>query len=661
MRLLFDIETDGLLDELQNIWCLCAADLDSDQEWSFGPDEIEDGLALLNTADELWGHNIIEFDLPALEQVNKWTPWGTLDPDKIRDTLTLCKFCFSDQGDKDAEDKRPHVKSLAGKHALKAWGIRLGYHKGDFGEQENAWAKFSKEMLTYCIRDVRLNKRLAKYVAKKLPKRDAVNLEIQTAIYAARANRRGWPFDEEGGKKLAVTLKEKQDELTAELQKLFPGRTEEMSTPQYWEMTVTGTGATYRKDTKGELETFRKSIGIKPKQCKLAPGPMKVKVHEFNPGSTKQVAAKLYERYKWTSPELTDKGVELFKKGHGKFEELILQFPQIKEDTLKTLSFPEAPKLVEWKMLQKRLSMLSTGPGAWLKLCRNGRMYYRLDTLGTITHRATHTRPNLSQVTGVDKPWGEECRALFHASEGYVQIGIDLSGIEARMLAHFLFPYDRGAFADLVLNGDFHQHNADNIGLPRKPTKNVFYGWSYGAGDMKIGKQVVSASDEWKSYYNTQFKKNCRTMPPNKASEQAYRKIGKIIRGRLEQGIKGLPELIGDVQAAAGKRGYLKPLDGRRIPVRSDHSALNTLLQGSAAVAAKRWLCRGWSIVDREKLDSHMLIFSHDEIQSDTRPEHKDRHIEIFLDAIKYTESYYNIKIRLDGEAKVGADWAACH
>ncbi len=272
----------------------------------------------------------------------------------------------------------------------------------------------------------------------------------------------------------------------------------------------------------------------------------------------------------------------------------------------------------------------------------------------------SNSTPNLSQVTSVGRPYGEECRSLFVASDGYVEVGIDLSGIEARLLAHFLYSYDRGKFGDLVLNGDFHQYNADNIGLARSPTKNVFYGWTYGAGDIKIGRMVVSNSEEWKEQYDDLVRKYSKKEATNVASKRAYRTVGKEIRTRLEEGITGLPQLLLDVKVSA-QRGYLSPLDGRRIPVRSEHSALNTLLQGSAAIVAKRWLSSSMDVVRKRKLDSHMLIFSHDEVQSDVRPDHVDQHIDIFMRGIKYTEKFYSIKIPLDGEAKVGSNWCETH
>src|SRR5690606_27821512 len=274
-----------------------------------------------------------------------------------------------------------------------------------------------------------------------------------------------------------------------------------------------------RFPTKGEADKWRKTQGLKPKQVKITPGPPRRKIVEFNPNSTKQIAEQLYQRYQWLSPELTDGGIKLLEKGEGKYEDLVFEYPQITEEILETLRFPEAPKLVEFKMLTKRLSMLQTGKSAWLNhVGEDERLRYRLITLGTITHRCSHVSPNMSQVTGVGKAYGDECRSLFTSSEGYTQVGIDLSGIEARLLSHFLYPYDQGKFADLVLNGDFHQHNADNIGMPRSPTKNIFYAWAYGGGKVKLGRMAVPYADCWEEMYQDEVKRVSKKKPFNEAS-----------------------------------------------------------------------------------------------------------------------------------------------
>ena len=66
-------------------------------------------------------------------------------------------------------------------------------------------------------------------------------------------------------------------------------------------------------------------------------------------------------------------------------------------------------------------------------------------------------------------------------------VGADLSGIELRMLAHYLGRYDGGRYADILLNDDIHQVNADKIGITRRQVKTVTYAFLYGAGNEKIG------------------------------------------------------------------------------------------------------------------------------------------------------------------------------
>ena len=183
------------------------------------------------------------------------------------------------------------------------------------------------------------------------------------------------------------------------------------------------------------------------------------------------------------------------------------------------------------------------------------------DPTNTATFRCHHRTPNLGQV-----PSDERFRRLFIATPGQRMVAADLSGIELRMLAHYLGRYDGGRYADILLNDDIHQVNADKIGITRRQVKTVTYAFLYGAGNEKIGM----------SYDNS--------LQPKEA-----RKKGSEIREAFVSAIEGLSDLLGAV-AAKSANGFLLACDGRRVLVDSPHKALNYLLQCSAGVIAKRWM-----------------------------------------------------------------------
>jgi len=241
-----------------------------------------------------------------------------------------------------------------------------------------------------------------------------------------------------------------------------------------------------------------------------------------------------------------------------------------------------------------------------------------------------HNKPNLAQV-----PSGPEFRRLFTATPGQVMVGADLSGIELRMLAHYLARYDGGRYADILLNGDIHQVNADKIGITRKLVKNVTYAFLYGAGDVKIGLT-----------YDKQ-------LPTAKA-----KKKGAEIRAAYVAAIPGLDDLLAAIKVA-GDRGFVKAIDGRKVLLDSPHKALNFLLQGSAGVIAKRWLV----IANHHTHDicCSQLAFIHDELQYECHGLHADRLAASLVSSAAEAGAYYNLRCPIGAESKIGDNWADVH
>jgi len=275
--------------------------------------------------------------------------------------------------------------------------------------------------------------------------------------------------------------------------------------------------------------------------------------------------------------------------------------------------------------------MLSEGNNAWLKLVTNSKIHHHC-SVATNTHRCAHRNPNLAQV-----PSDERFRKLFTASPHTVMVGADLSGIELRMLAHYLARHDGGRYADILLNGDIHQVNADKIGISRRLVKTVTYAFLYGAGDIKIGLSYEQCLSE------------------NKA-----RAKGKEIRAAFIKAIPGLSELLKAIKDAS-KRGFIRAIDGRKIEVDSSHKALNYLLQGSAACLAKRWMVIADHRIKLQQIPAHQLAFIHDELQYETPPK--------YMNELKYTleygavraGEYYGLRIPIAAESKAGNTWAQVH
>jgi len=342
------------------------------------------------------------------------------------------------------------------------------------------------------------------------------------------------------------------------------------------------------------------------------------KLKEFSPTSRDHIAWVMTNLHGWKPDKQTKAGKTA-----------------IDETVLKDIGTEEALQFFRCLELTKQLGMLSEGNNAWLKLVKDNRIHHHC-SVATNTHRCAHRNPNLAQV-----PSDLSFRKLFRATPGYVMVGADLAGIELRLLAHYLARYDGGRYGDILLNGDIHQENADKIGISRRLVKTVTYAFLYGAGDQKIGISYDAS------------------LPPDKA-----KKKGAEIRTAYVAAIDGLGDLLTAVRQA-GERGFIKAIDGRKISVDSPHKCLNYLLQSSAGIVAKRWMVianQNFPTIDNDYLfHTHQLAFIHDELQWECLPDYAEdvkNHLE-FCAAL--AGEYYNLRIPIAAEGKIGSTWADVH
>jgi DNA polymerase-1 len=457
MRLVFDIETDGLLDTLTQIHCIVLKDIDTNEVFSFSPADVEQGLDMLYKADTIIGHNIINFDIPAIEKV-----YPTFETQaEVLDTLVLSRVIKADQTNTDFSSL-VLPRKLNGSHGLKAWGIRLGLLKGDFGETTD-WSRWSEEMQSYCEQDVEVTHSLWKHLAPEKWSQESITFEHQIAEVCNRIGAEGWTFNERKAGDLYSKLAQKRADLEVELQTLF----------EPWEIHTEFIPKVNNKKlgyTKGEPFT-------------------KVKVIDFNPNSRKHIQYCLEKKYYWKPKKFTPSGDA-----------------QIDESILANLPFPEAKKLAYMFLLQKRIGQLAEGSQAWLKLCQDGVIRQNIISAGTVTLRAAHRYPNLAQVPSVGAEFGKECRELFTVPADYSLVGSDLSGLELRCLAHFLAASDGGEYAQEILDGDIHIANMKAGGLEtRDQAKKFIYTLLYGGGDKKVGEVLGKGAKEGKAIKATFF------------------------------------------------------------------------------------------------------------------------------------------------------------
>ena len=568
MRYIVDIETDNLLDAVTKVHCVVMRNVDTDEVLTFYGNRLQACVHEMEEADQLIGHNLIAYDLPVLEKL-----WGFKYDGDVLDTLVCSRTIWPNMMELDAKHRKLPSK-LWGSHSLKAWGLRLGDHKGDYNDgSAEVWSEFNQEMLDYCVQDTKVTSTLLSRIEAKSFSRDALDLEHTMARLLFQQEQTGFTFDEAGAQRLYATLASRKMEIEEELQSTF-------------EPTIV------------ELKTKTKTI-------------------PFNPASRQQIADRLMKRG-WEPTELTPSGE-----------------PKVDETILSSIDMPEAKLLTEFLMLNKRLGQIATGKQAWLKLVKNGKLHGRVNHMGAVTSRCTHANPNMAQVPSTRAPYGHECRSFFTVPDGYSLLGADASGLELRCLAHYMARYDDGAYGREVLDGDIHTANQNAAGLPtRDNAKTFIYGFLYGAGDEKIGSIIGKGAKE-----------------------------GKRIKKKFLDKTPALKALREDVTRAASK-GWIKGLDGRRIPIRHSHAALNTLLQSAGAIICKRW----YATIE-EKLRSNnytcgdvsIVAFVHDEVQVQVKKGLEDEIGKLILESMRDTETYYSFRCRLDAEYNYGSSWADTH
>lgn len=642
MRLIIDIETDNLLYECTKIHCIGVRDVDSDyHELIVGDEAITKWLKDQEQSNNTYiGHNLFVFDLPVIKKL-----YGVdlTIGHRCEDTLILSQVLYSNIRDLDYTVYKPPPKYI-GRHSLGAWGERLRCYKQEYAGD---FQVLTDDMIKYCDQDTEVTKTLYIYMMehkKELCAReDCIDLEYKIAVPLARQQSNGIEFNVDGANELLCTLMSEKARIKWELQQLFQPRvinkgevTPKVNSKKYH----TTKGATYTK----------------------------IEFQEYNPGSRQQTVDRLCKELGWKPQEFTEKGnVEL------------------DEEIIESLPFDRIKPLKDFYIVNKRIGQLADGAKAWLKVVKpNGRIYGSLLQSGTITGRSTHFDPNLSQVPSNDKPYGKQCRALFRATTGMVQIGCDADALEARTMAGFLKKFDKGRMITSLLEGkkelktDMHSLNAEAYGVDEYPqgrdcSKTLFYGTVYGCGDAKRGLILQQFGINFHNYVPS-FAKDCESLGnwvTKKGLDWSDAYIECFVAGRRANDLFGekfpaLPKLIEDVTEKWKERGYLIGLDGRKLYPRKVGAVFNTLNQSAGAIIMKKALDIADQILQTELMvgrDYEFLINCHDEWQLEVI-DNKDiieLVSQVTQDSIKSAGEFFSFPCPMKGTVKIGRTWAETH
>ena len=456
-------------------------------------------------------------------------------------------------------------------HSLRQLALRCGLNQKQDFDVADFDGPVTQKMVDYCIADTVANKDVFEFLLRELKdfSEESIHLEHRVAKETKVQESNGFKLDFPLACSIHTQHTARMKEIEQELQEVFPPIVE---------------------------ERWSEKTGKR----------LKDKVTIFNPGSRMQVAERLSERGAvWK--ELTP------TSGRAKVDETTLSH---------NIHIPEAKLVLEYLIISKRLGMVN----AWVNsVAEDGRIHGRVNTCGAVTGRMTHSKPNLAQIPS--DPTYREC---FTVAEGNQLVGCDASGLELRMLAHYMRDTE---YTDLILNGDIHTHNQKLAGLQhRDDAKTFIYALLYGAGDAKIGTIINGGA-----------------------------KDGRKLRRRFMSGLPAYAKLLDKISTTMENQGTLPGLDGRRLHVRSEHAALNTLLQSAGAVVMKKALVLATDALRDAGIPYTLVAQVHDEVQVEAEPQYAEQVGQAFRKAIQDAGTYYKMRCPLDGEYKVGPNWSHTH
>lgn len=581
--LVFDIETNGI--DPDKIWCISTVNTETNETISYGPDRLVDGIQYLKSADKLVGHNIIGYDIPVIKKL--------MDVDlskyaKIVDTLVLSRL-FNPVRE--------------GGHSLESWGYRVGHNKIEFEEFDT----YTSDMLTYCENDAILNNKIFERLKLESSgfSKDSISLEHNAIQIITDQRSHGFLLDVPKATLLIAELSDKIYEVETKVHETF--RPKKIKT--VLKATFTKSGALSKM---AAIEGSAKKSRLTPEEydeISIKRTLTRVNEEPFNLGSRKQIGEYLID-FGWKPKKFTPTGQ-----------------PIVDEGTLsKIKDIPEAKLIAEYLLLQKRIAQLNS----WVKEAHDDdRVRGFVNPNGTITGRMTHNSPNMAQCPSVRSPYGKECRECWTVPEGYKLVGIDASGLELRMLAHYM---NDEAYTNEILHGDIHTTNQKLAGLEsRDQSKTFIYALIYGAGNLKLGQVVGGDKGD-----------------------------GERLRKRFLDNLPSFRSLR-DRVARASTKGYVKGLDGRKLFIRSEHSALNTLLQGAGAIVMKEAMRILYNKIIENNFDAHFVCNVHDEWQLEVKEDIADIIGTTGVKSIEDAGKILNLRCPLTGEYNVGTNWAETH
>lgn len=617
--IVFDLESDGLLDIATKIHCAVFYDIEKDLFTEFTPANIGDMPYFLDKCPQLSGHNCVCFDLPLIEKVlqKRYT-------EVVFDTLLAARILFPD---------------LVGKnpHSVDSWGKRFGMHK----PVHEDWTTYSPEMLHRCKEDVKIQTKLYLYIQDHLSKlsildsritndkfNDMLQFEQEVCRIIEQQAKNGWAFD----LPLAYQLIYELNKTIKNIEKgLIPNLPIRVVRPSEKETKAFCKDGSYTANAINWMKDFDYS---KPRV--LLGDFSKVQFEPFNLSSSAQVKRYLLDKgwqpINWNyKKDVHNKPIRDERGNHIKLSPMMPKTTEEWQEVADTLQDENIKLLAEYNKANHRKHQIE---GFIKNLRSDHRIEAQANTCGSNTARMYHRI-----VVNVPKAdpkiyYGKEMRSLFITAPGKVLVGIDACALEARVEAHYIYPFDYLGAIELI-EGDIHAKNAELFECTRNVAKGGKYALTYGCSESKLAKTIGKPQREAKRLYNNFW-------------------IGN-------PGLRQLKELV---ESAYQNYGYILAIDGRPLTIRYKHALINTLFQSAGSIIMKRALVMLNNVLNKYDFKTGDWKFVgnfHDEIQIECKPHQAELIGELACMAIKDAGEFYKMNVEFKGEYKVGSNWSLTH
>lgn len=605
-RLAFDFEANGLVHNVTELWCIAIQDLTtgekflcSDYPFNNVTNPLEDGVKMIEQADVVYAHNGIGYDAPVLNKL-----YGIDISPKLKDTFVASQLCFPKL---ESAKENPNLKHG---HSIEAWGERLGVPK----VKNEDWGTFTQNILDRCIVDVDILVHIIDVIGAKFTENPELKevFEFEQEVYRCYSHHCSEVNVNVGLLERAIKrLEALQEAIVAKISASIPMRYAKQPEKPHKAL---------KKD--GNLSTVTLNWAF---ANDINPGTILgefTKLEYPNVNSTKQVVDWLLDNG-WKPDTETASG----------------------SPSLAGSSFNGVPKhlhslLNNNNVLKHRLGLLR---GIYNKT-EDGILRPYAHTAGTNTRRFEHKI--LVNLPRVGSKMGFPARAAIIPRPGHVLIGADASGLEARVEAHYTYPFDNGAYASEIMNGDIHQKNADALGISRQDAKPVKYGLTYGCGVAKLGTMLNVSHQEAQIAYDSFWAENDSLKQLKETLEKSVKKRAGHKKGRY---------------SIRKGHDYIKTVDGSHIMVRGISSLINSLFQSAGSIIMKKAFIELDKKLKALDKDIRIIVFMHDEFQISAPLELADQVGELAVHSIKEAGEFYQLNVPLDGEYKIGRSWAETH